>query len=485
MLIDDRYELDSRIAEGPIGDRFRATDRLASAGAGTVELTILATDLARDRSQLDNLRRRFRDLQRLDHPAVPRYFDCGESRGVTFTVTEYVDGESLADIVRQLEPESLEATEIDSIVATVGEALVHAHRTGISHGTLSMSSILVTQECDIRVTGFEVAALTDRADVDSGADVLALARILYELRTGLPPLAPPDRAALSSLPRGEARALVAALDGSWCPPMPRFLARLGLEHALVIRSAPTTRSALITPTVRSAAPAPRRRLAGTAPLAVAAGVAVAMAAVIVGKSPLLAPFVERTDVATPAAERQSATASLAMPVPRTQADAPSSTAANTAPVTRPGRPGHSTSEALAASARADPGRLDAEPTAPSAALDDKANALPQFSLGATTLSVGESATVARLPVTAHGDLPSTEVIWWTADGTAKNRDDYGGLGRRSETIARGKTAYIVVPIVSDAVAESDEYFEIYVTAVLDGSQVGELERVTVRITDDD
>ena len=80
-------------------------------------------------------------LARLDHPAIVPVYDVGRSEdGLCYVVSKFVDGSDLAKRIR-LKP--LSHSESAELVATIAEALHHAHRHLVVHRDVKPANILI------------------------------------------------------------------------------------------------------------------------------------------------------------------------------------------------------------------------------------------------------------------------------------------------------------------------------------------------------
>ena len=172
-----------------------------------VALKRLAENLARD----EDLQRRFlreaRLAARLSHPNVVRVFDVGEDDGRPFIAMEYVEGETLAELVAQRAP--LPAAEAARLGTQMCAGLAAAHAAGLVHRDVKPQNLLLRTDGVLKLGDFGIAAghegtrLTlagtvlgtagylapEQArgeEVTAAADIYAVGAVLYELLTGEP-----------------------------------------------------------------------------------------------------------------------------------------------------------------------------------------------------------------------------------------------------------------------------------------------------------
>jgi serine/threonine-protein kinase len=201
-------------------ERYRPVRILSHGGMATVEL---ARDLELDRpvaikrmaenlAANDEFKQRFlreaRLAARLSHANIVAVYDVGEDDRRPFIVMEYVEGETLADLLRRrgrLEPETAVALALQ-----VCAGLETAHEAGLVHRDVKPQNLLVTPGGTVKIADFGIARSLDGTQltqagtvlgtaaylapeqaagetVTSAADVYALGAVLYELLTGRPP----------------------------------------------------------------------------------------------------------------------------------------------------------------------------------------------------------------------------------------------------------------------------------------------------------
>jgi tetratricopeptide (TPR) repeat protein/tRNA A-37 threonylcarbamoyl transferase component Bud32 len=131
-----RYDLLEPVGRGSFGVVWRARDR---------ELDrIVAIKLPRpgvlDDADREKLLHEARSAARLRHPGIVAVYDFGRSADTVYVVTEYVAGPTLADRIANDRPTLETSVEI---VATIADALQHAHEQGVIHRDLKPANILM------------------------------------------------------------------------------------------------------------------------------------------------------------------------------------------------------------------------------------------------------------------------------------------------------------------------------------------------------
>jgi serine/threonine-protein kinase len=133
----DRYELVAEVARGAMADVYEALDRIEGS---KVAVKVLRAEHFADDSMRRRLRREGAVLKALRHPAIVRLLEAGvDAHGAVFLVTEYVEGQTLAE---RLSAGSLGIEEADALVCALCDGLAAAHCHGIFHGDLKPANIV-------------------------------------------------------------------------------------------------------------------------------------------------------------------------------------------------------------------------------------------------------------------------------------------------------------------------------------------------------
>lgn len=202
----NRYELVAEVARGAMGDVFEAFDRVEGR---PVAVKVLRAEYLADESMRRRFRREGAVLKALDHPAVVRLLEVGiQAEGLVFLVTEYVEGDTLAE---RLSTAPLELDAADAMVEALCGGLGAAHQHGVFHGDLKPANVLWPESGGPRLVDFGASkilgldrltatgeisgtpaymapeVLTGKADVDQRIDVYGLGVVLYEALSGKRP----------------------------------------------------------------------------------------------------------------------------------------------------------------------------------------------------------------------------------------------------------------------------------------------------------
>jgi serine/threonine-protein kinase len=111
-------------------------------------LKVLRRSLSADEEYEERFRREAEAAAVLDHPNIVRVHDRGEFRGRLWIAMEYIDGETLGELIFRRFPAGMPAAEVIPIVASIADALDYAHRKGVVHRDVKPSNILVTEQED-------------------------------------------------------------------------------------------------------------------------------------------------------------------------------------------------------------------------------------------------------------------------------------------------------------------------------------------------
>ncbi|MFF3616224.1 serine/threonine-protein kinase [Streptomyces sp. NPDC002580] len=182
LLLAGRYRLVESIGSGGMGRVWRAHDEVLHREVAVKELTaalyVAESDLAR---LLARTHAEARAAARINHSAVVTVHDVLEHDNRPWIVMELVEGNSLADEVK--EQGRLEPAEAARIGLWVLRALRAAHAAGVLHRDVKPGNVLLSSDRRVLLTDFGIAqvegdtTITRTGEIVGSVDYLAPERV--------------------------------------------------------------------------------------------------------------------------------------------------------------------------------------------------------------------------------------------------------------------------------------------------------------------
>ncbi|HSE39389.1 MAG TPA: protein kinase [Acidobacteriota bacterium] len=205
------YKILAPLGAGGMGEVYRARDTRLDRD---VAIKVLHEDLSASADDLKRLQREAKALAALNHPNIISIYEFDTTNGISFLVTELLNGQTLfADIAKSPQEQHRSLR----IAIAVAEGLSAAHSKGVIHRDLKPENIFVTSDGRVKILDFGLARLrpipaepeiapTRSAesevgllrgtvpymspeqicgmDVDERSDIFAFGCVLYEMLTG-------------------------------------------------------------------------------------------------------------------------------------------------------------------------------------------------------------------------------------------------------------------------------------------------------------
>ncbi|HAN24192.1 MAG: serine/threonine protein kinase [Microbacterium sp.] len=172
-MFGGRYELESRIAIGGMGEVWEATDHVIGR---TVAIKILKDEYMGDPGFLERFRAEARHAALVNHEGIASVFDYGEENGSAFLVMELVPGEALSTILER--EGSLSTDKTLDIVAQTASALQAAHAAGLVHRDIKPGNLLITPDGRVKITDFGIARIADQVPLTATGQVMGTVQYL-------------------------------------------------------------------------------------------------------------------------------------------------------------------------------------------------------------------------------------------------------------------------------------------------------------------
>lgn len=135
-----RYIIEQRIGKGGMGVVYLASQ---SALNRKVVVKVLAKAVSDDEEAITRFEREALGLSQLQHPNIVTIYDFGRDKDLAYIVMEYVDGNTLSQLIRRAT--ALSFDDFAHIATQILDALAEAHARGIIHRDIKPSNIMLCE----------------------------------------------------------------------------------------------------------------------------------------------------------------------------------------------------------------------------------------------------------------------------------------------------------------------------------------------------
>jgi serine/threonine-protein kinase len=163
------YRIIKKLGAGGMGEVYLALDTKLNR---KIAIKVLRPDSVADETLRKRLLREAQAAAKLDHPNICAVYDVSEVDSQTFIVMQYVEGETLAEM---MEREPLRLTTALAIAEQTAEGLVEAHTHGILHRDIKPHNLMITPRGQLKILDFGLAKEMRTGDpVDNDASTATL-----------------------------------------------------------------------------------------------------------------------------------------------------------------------------------------------------------------------------------------------------------------------------------------------------------------------
>ncbi len=208
------YHLLSALGAGGMGEVYLARDERLGR---KLALKLLPRRFTLDTDRVRRFEQEARAASALNHPNIITIYDMGEMAGTYFIASEYVEGQTLRQLIERGPIRTKQAVDI---CAQVADALAAAHEARLVHRDLKPENVMVRPDGYVKVLDFGLVKLIERGllekdndvdprmtnpgmvlgtaaymspeqasgiEVDHRSDLFSLGVLMYELLTGVVP----------------------------------------------------------------------------------------------------------------------------------------------------------------------------------------------------------------------------------------------------------------------------------------------------------
>ncbi|WP_420630777.1 protein kinase domain-containing protein [Candidatus Leptofilum sp.] len=209
VVLNGRYELIERIGSGGMSVVYKAKDR---ALGRIVAVKMMHESFTSDEGFLKRFQQEAHSAANLAHPNIVTVHDIGQDGFKHFIVMEFVEGQTLKQIIRSYEGEPVPISRALDLVIQVCSGIGYAHRANLVHCDVKPQNVIVTVDERVKVADFGIARAISTSTVQQvsqiwgtpqyfspeqaagdppspASDVYAIGVILFEMLTGQLPFA--------------------------------------------------------------------------------------------------------------------------------------------------------------------------------------------------------------------------------------------------------------------------------------------------------
>ena len=212
-VIDGKYEILKLIGAGGMSKVYLAMDKRLNKQWAVKEITKRARDMNNE-VVIQSAIAEANMIKKLDHPALPRIVDIIENGDMIFVIMDYIEGETLGDVLRAEGPQPQELVIEWALQLCEVLDYLHTRNPAIIYRDMKPDNIMLKPDGNIKLIDFGIAReykehkssdtiglgtrgyaapeqFGGQAQTDARTDIYCLGMTLHHLLTGKNPSEPP------------------------------------------------------------------------------------------------------------------------------------------------------------------------------------------------------------------------------------------------------------------------------------------------------
>jgi serine/threonine-protein kinase len=197
---ESRYERIEEIGKGGMGVIYKARDKVLDR---VIALKVLYASLQKNKKIIDTFVREAKSAAALNHLNIVTIFDAGIEKGSYYIAMEYIEGNTMREIVKK---KPLSIPQVLGILKQVCRGLIYAHSKHIVHRDLTTNNIMLSKKKVVKIMDFGLARVirdllseqsiiggtpsymspeqVEGDPIDHRTDIYTLGVTLFEMTTG-------------------------------------------------------------------------------------------------------------------------------------------------------------------------------------------------------------------------------------------------------------------------------------------------------------
>jgi len=154
FILSTRYRIERELGRGGMGVVYLAHDLSLD---HDVAVKVLPSELAHDERALRDLKREAKAAMMLSHPNIMRLHNFEETKDFAFLIMEYVQGETIANLLSRMD--RLPLDQACNIAIQVCRGLHYAHSQNVIHRDIKPANVMLHKSSVVKIADFGIARI--------------------------------------------------------------------------------------------------------------------------------------------------------------------------------------------------------------------------------------------------------------------------------------------------------------------------------------